>query len=165
MAPRRTVTTLPYSGPISRGASYRPQSFRQRSVGSITPGRSFNHFPEIIAAFPLALSSIVVETTDDLLDDAKARAPVGEARRDAPAPGNLRDSGQKRFFKARDGGVVRGRVEFKAKDPTRSDPYHIYPWYVEWGTVHSPAHPFLVPAIIAQRPKFLAKLGALEERL
>jgi hypothetical protein len=162
---RKPVTTAPYSPPPSAPASYRPQSFRQRRLAGIKPARgAFNHFPELIAEFPDVLSSIVVETTEAIATEAEAAAPVG-SRFPRPAPGTLKLSGTKRYFKNRDGGVVTGRIDFKAAEPNAHDPYHQYAFYVEVGTSHTPAQPFLVPAVVKERTVFNAKLGDLESRL
>lgn len=157
-----------YVGPggVPKYPGYQAQSARNRTVGTIKAGKSFNRFPEIIAAFPGALSAIVKETTEAVAAGARSRAIVGAARADAPKPGTLRKSIKTRYSKRRsDGNVQTGRIDVKAVDPTKDDPKHWYGWYVEWGTVHTAAHPFLVPSIIEQRPVFLGKLERLESRL
>lgn len=162
---RKPVTTPTYSPPASTPASYRPQSFRNRRYAAIAPPRgAFNHFPEIIAEFSDVLSAIVVETTEAIAKEADAAAPVG-SRFSRPAPGTLKLSETTRYFKNRDGGVVSGRIEFKAKEPNARDPYHLYAFYVEVGTSHTAAQPFLLPAVMRERQTFNAKLGDLEKRL
>lgn len=154
-------------------------------------GRSFNNFPAIIAAFPVAVSDIVVETTDHLGVLAAANAPVqgGAHSRGRPhgswngrpdiAPGTLQHSMKTRFFKRRGSDlVVTGRVDFKAVDPTAKEPQHTFAKAVEVGSVRTnrsigkgtgyhaiPPHPFLVPAIVSERPIFVARLKDLESRL
>lgn len=157
-----------YVGPngVIAYPGYRPQSRRRGAVGTITGARGFNHFPEIIAAFPGALSAIVKETTEQLARDAVNAAPIGKSVKGAPAPGTLRKSAKTRYAKSRANGMVQtGRIDFKAVDPTREEPKHQYAWYVEWGTVHTPARHFLLPAIVKNRPVFQAKLRSLESRL
>lgn len=40
-----------------------------------------------------------------------------------------------------------------------------YGIYVETGTVHAPAQPYLMPAVEEERPKFIAALSRMEEHL
>lgn len=157
-----------YVGPGGRPSypGYRPQSRRKQAVGTIGAGRSFNNLPAIIAAFPDAISSIIRETTEDTAREAQSRAPLGTRAEGGHKPGTLRASMKTRYSRRRaDGMVLSGRIDFKAKDPTRADAKHLYAWYVEWGTVHQPAQHFLLPAVTNNRPRFLAKLGKLEQRL
>jgi hypothetical protein len=142
-----------------------PSRQRRGPIGSVGPGRSFNHFPAIMKAFPDVIGDIIVETTEAIGDDAAARAPVGEARPDAPPPGTLRASKKTRYGRDRGGHIVSGRIDFKAKDPTPADPSHLYPFYVEVGTHDTAAQPFLVPAVVEHRSGFLGELGDLESRL
>lgn len=148
-------------------------------VGRSLGAGFFNHFPQIIAAFPRALSDIVVETTHELGELSQERAPVEKRqRRGDPAPGNLRDSMRVRFAKRRGTDlVVTGRVDFKAVDPRG----HRYARPLETGSVRSmrrsgrnraslhktyvePRH-FLVPSIVDERPLFVGRLAGLESRL
>jgi hypothetical protein len=154
---------------------------RTDPIGSIKPGKAFNHFPRIIAAFPEAISRIVVDTTEHVGLLSAAAAPVqGQARgrpwrRGDPAPGTLRASMRIRFAKRRGTDIVlTGRVDFKAKDPTRRDPNHRFAYPVEVGSTRRKAgggyyrvanEEFLVPVVIRERPIFIARLKNLEAML
>ena len=165
----------------------RPTRRRSDPIGSISmrPGRAerraFNNFPAIMRAFPHEISEIVVETTEHLGVRAAAAAPVqGQSRgrpwrRGDPPPGTLARSMRTRFARRRGTDIVlTGRVDFKAKQPTRRDPQHGFSKPVEVGSTRArpsgghysvPAQEFLVPAIIRERPIFVARLLNLESRL
>ena len=160
------------------GASRR--RVRNDAIGAIRPGKSFNNFPAIIAAFPRELSEIVEETTEHLADLAEAAAPIQPTRgrpwhRGDVAPGTLRKSRKTRFFKRRGTDLVlTGRVDFKAIAPSRKDAKHTFAKAVEVGATRRtkggryyriPAQPFLVPSVIHERPVFIARLMDLESRL
>lgn len=153
---------------------------RYDAIGVIQPGRAFNHFPAIMAAFPGAISDIVRDTTEHLADLAEAKAPI-QPTQGRPwhtgdvAPGTLRKSRKTRYFKRRGTDItLTGRVDFKAVDPSKKDPKHGFAKPVELGadrtsasgkTYHIPAQPFLVPSVIQERPVFIARLQNLESRL
>lgn len=173
----------------------RPRRRRSDPIGMISvkrgrqEGRSFNNFPAIIAAFPEAISDIVIETTEHLGVLAAAKAPVqGQSQGRGPgswngrrdvAPGTLQRSMRTRFFKRKGTDIVQtGRVDFKAVDPTAKEPKHSFAKAVEVGSVRTNAsigkgsgqyairpQPFLVPAIVEERPIFVARLKDLESRL
>ncbi|MBA3587308.1 MAG: hypothetical protein H0W41_06700 [Chloroflexi bacterium] len=171
----------------------RPKRIRTDPIGTIggkgSLRREFNNFPAIAAAFPGALSDIVVETTEHLGTLAQARAPQQGQSRGRPhgswngrpdvAPGTLRRSKRVRFARRRGTDlVVTGRVDFKAVDPTRKDPKHTFAKAVETGSVRTNAsigkggghyyvrpQPFLVPAVINERPIFIDRIADLERRL
>jgi hypothetical protein len=144
---------------------YRQQSVLNRNIGAVNMGGAnkkalaaggfFNHFPEIAAAFPDALSAIVVETTNSLRDRASVKAPVGET-------GNLRDQWKVTFrHRSSDGNVVSGRIQSTAVNENGDE----YGFYVEVGGVRGAAQPFLVPALQEERPAFVNRLLHLESRL
>lgn len=143
---------------------YRPQSSLNRAIGKVNTGGQvgralgpgfFNNFPAIAAALPDALSDIVIETTESLVSRASAKAPVGET-------GQLRDAWQVTYRHRRtDGNVVSGRIQSIALN----DDGDFYGFYVEVGTTFSRAQPFLVPALVEERPEFVARLQGLEARL
>jgi hypothetical protein len=167
----------------------RPRRIRTDPIGQIKPNRSFNHFPAIMAAFPEAVSAIVVETTEHLAVLATAAAPQqGQSRGRPPgswngrkdvAPGTLRRSVRVRFARRRGTDItLSGRIDFKAKDPTAKEPNHSFAKAVEVGSTRTnasigkgaghyrvPAQPFLVPAIVRERPIFVMRLMNLESRL
>jgi hypothetical protein len=173
-------------------AGGRPKRIRQDPIGTIGGkglGKSFNNFPAIMKAFPLAISDIVIETTEELGRYAVAIAPEqGQSRGRPPgswngrrdvAPGTLKRSMKTRFYKRRGTDItLTGRVDFKAVDPTAKEPNHSFAKAVEVGSVRTnasigkgaghyqvPADPFLVPAIMVERPLFLERLHGLESRL
>lgn len=171
------------------GVAGRPKRVRTDPIGSIKPGKSFNNFPAIMAAFPEAISEIVAETTEHLGIRAMAAAPVQGSARGRPhgswngrpdvAVGTLRASMKTRLFKRRGTDIVlSGRVDFKAVDPTAKEPNHSFAKAVEFGSTRLnstigrgaghyrvPNEQFLVPAIIRERPVFIARLKDLESRL
>ena len=152
---------VPYTSPggAYKYPGYRPQSQRRQAVGSITPGKAFNNFPAIAAAFPDVIAAIINETAEAVGHEAQAAAPVGKGD---PRPGTLQESMKIRYARNRATGYTQSaRIDFKAEWPKG----HRYAWFVEWGTVKDPAHPFLVPAVINNRGTFRAKLHALESRL
>lgn len=143
---------------------------------------AFNRLPEIIKAFPAALSSIVKETTEELGQVSQAFAPVqGEEHSVSgltgrpphagdPAPGTLRDSMRTTYFNRRGTDqVITGKVSFDAKDRRG----HRYGRPVESGSIRRgrkglyrvPARHFLIPAVIEVRTRFIGKLASLEEYL
>lgn len=139
--------------------------------GVIKPGKAFNNFPAIIAAFPEACSEIVVETTEELGAVAQALAPtIQHQRRGDPAPGTLKRSKRTRYYRSRASAlVVTGRVEFPATDPRG----HRYAKPLETGSIRRTkrglirvkARPFMVDALVAERVAFIRRLGTLESRL
>lgn len=163
------------SGYMSGGAWVKRP--RPGSRGDITAGKSFNHLPQIIAAFPVALSAIVAETTDDLGILAATLAPVQPGRAGArpprssdPAPGTLKASGKTKVYLRRASDtVVTGRVDFLARDRRN----HRYAKPVETGSIRRTshglikvaAHPFLVDALVTMRPVFIDRLSGLEAKL
>lgn len=166
------------------GVPGRPKRRRSDPIGTIGKNdirKAFNNFPQIMAAFPEAVSEIVVETTVHLGQAAEAGAPVqGQARgrawrRGDPPPGTLRRSMKTRLFHRRGTDIVlSGRVDFKATQPTRRNPKHGFSKPVEVGSdrvspsgrsYRVPNEEFLVPAIIHERPMFIARLKGLEGRL
>lgn len=140
--------------------------------GAIKPGKAFNHFPQIIAAFPDAVSGIVVETTELLGDVANAMAPtLQNPRRGDPAPGNLKASKRTRYYHRRGSDlVVTGRVEWPAVDPRG----HRYAKPLETGSIRktrrglrrvTKGSGWLVEAIVPMRGRFIRNLQGLESRL
>lgn len=172
----------------------RPKRQRSGPIGSIklsrgrAEGASFNDIPRIMAAFPQEISEIVKETTVELAAFAEANAPEQPHRgrpygswngRPDVAPGTLKRSVRVRFAKRRGTDItISGRVDFKAVDPTRKEPNHSFAKAVEVGSVRTnrsigkgaghyriPADPFLVPALVAERPLFIERIARLESRL
>jgi hypothetical protein len=140
--------------------------------GLIKPGKGFNHFPQIAAAFPGAIEAIVIETTEELGNVAQALAPTQQnPRKGDPEPGTLKASKKTSYFlrKGSDA-VVTGKVSFPAKDPRG----HRYAKPLETGSVRrtkrglrrvTKGSGWLVDSIVAERRAFLRKLGELESRL
>ena len=139
--------------------------------GTISPGKAFNHFPQIIAAFPGAVEGIVIETTVELAGVSAAMAPTQQNPRPGdPAPGTLKQTVTTSFFMRKGSDMVQtGKVAFPAATPSG----HRYAKPLETGSIRRTSHglirvaarPFLVDAIVAERRAFLRKLGDLESRL
>jgi hypothetical protein len=140
--------------------------------GVIKPGKGFNHFPAIIAAFPDAVSGIVVESTELLGSVAQALAPTQHDNLRPghdPVPGTLKKSKRTRYYRRRATDmVVSGRVDFTATDPRG----HRYPKPLETGSWRpgrvgkvTKGSGWLVDAIVAVRRVFVRNLGDLESRL
>lgn len=157
--------------PLAGVAGAQPKRPRPGARGSIRAGKSFNHLPAIIAAFPQALSAIVAETADDLGILSASLAPVESAPKQGdPTPGTLRSSEKTKLFLARASDtIITGRVDFMAKDPRG----HRYAKPLETGSIRRSrrglrrvaARPFLVDAIVTMRPVFIERLAGLESRL
>lgn len=97
-------------------------------------GLAFNHFGQIGAALHKQASEIVRKTAFDVLAGASQRVPVDT--------GALKNS---------------GHVEDGSSDLEKIVSYPMdYAGYVEYGTVHMAAQPYLTPAIEAARPGFEA---------
>jgi HK97 gp10 family phage protein len=94
-----------------------------------------NRFPSIIQGMETKAEAIVAKTAMDLEAHAKSLAPVDT--------GTLKNSIQASRI-----GDARWRVVVGAE----------YGMYVEWGTVHNAAQPFLQPAINAVTPAFLSAI-------
>jgi len=140
--------------------------------GMVTPGKAFNHFPQIIAAFPGAVEGIVIETTMELAGISAAMAPTQQNPRPGdPAPGTLKQSVTTTFFQRRGTDMVQtGKVAFPAKTPSG----HRYAKPLETGSIRrsrkglvrvTKGSGWLVDAIMAERPPFIRKLSNLESRL
>lgn len=154
---------------IARRGRRLPTSVKPREIGSVlaTPGsgrgetrglREFNNLPRIIEAFPEACASIVEETAADVATDATSDAPIGPT-------GRLRRSARIRKLRVSSRGFMQ-RIDFRVeRAPGEEGRAHQYPFYVEVGTADTPAQPFVVPAIMKNRPRFTDKLRRLEDRL
>lgn len=140
--------------------------------GVIRPGKAFNNFGVIAAAFPDVISGIVVQTTEELGNVANALAPTLQHQRPGdPAPGNLKASKRTRYYrKAATGRVITGRVEWRAQDPRG----HRYAKPLETGSIRRTRRGlrkvrkgsnWLVPAIQAMRGRFVRRLHDLEQYL
>jgi len=103
----------------------------------------FNHFPELAALLEPVLAEIVSETADEVQQSAQANAPV--------ETGYLRDS-----ITVEDGESSTEKVVVVGAD---------YGVYVEFGTRHMTAEPYLTPAAEAAQAVFEEKLSELESRL
>lgn len=141
--------------------------------GMVKPSKgAFNHFPAIIAAFPDALSQIVIETTELLGDLSAAMAPTQQnPRRGDPEPGNLKRSKRTRYYRRRGTDMVQtGRVEF----PAATSKGHRYAKPLETTSIRrtkrglirvTKGSGWFVDALMAVRPVFNRNLGTLESRL
>src|SRR5258708_38726162 len=88
----------------------------------------FNHFPDIAKKLPEALGQLIEAACAHIEANAKAAAPV--------KTGFMRDSGAHQMT-----GPTSGEVTFSAP----------YSGFVELGTVHQAAQPFLLPAVARER--------------
>jgi HK97 gp10 family phage protein len=149
---------------LYKGKGYRRQSDQhpQPSLGDIAlrPGRAegegvaFNLFPQFAAWLPRALAGVVVETTEAVARRATEKVPE--------RTGTLKASQHIRFSKSKQTGqIVSGRIDYKAVDPTAKEPNHEYAFFVEVGTHNTKAQPFLIPALIAERPEFNRRVREL----
>jgi hypothetical protein len=177
---------MPMAGVAGRRA-------RQDPIGEVRMKRGrkewFNDFPRIMKRWPEAVSEIVIETTEELGRYAAMIAPEQGQSRGRPhgswngrpdvAPGTLKRSMKTRYYRRRGTDItLTGRVDFKAKDPTAKEPNHSFAKAVEVGSVRTnrsigkgaghysiPEDPFLVPAVVVERPLFVERLKGLEDRL
>lgn len=100
-----------------------------------------NQFPKIIAGLEPQARAIVAKAALDIQAHAQGRAPVDT--------GTLKNSIRARQIGGNGAtGSVRWQVTVGAD----------YGIYVEYGTVHMAARPFLTPAVDAVRPAFLAAM-------
>lgn len=173
---------MPLAGVAGSNRGRTRSGARSGPRGSITPGKAFNHLPQLIAAFPHELSAIVAETTDDLGILSSRLAPVQKnPRRGDPTPGTLQQSAKtKIYYRRASDPVVTGRVDFNAKDRRG----HRYARPVESGSdrkrgrrrsgrtaagirseTRVRAQPFLVDSLVTLRPVFIVRLAGLEARL
>ena len=95
--------------------------------------RLVNRFPQIILELEPKTSLALGEGADSIAEAAKARVPV--------ATGALRDAIHVEFEGGGDWAVVAGGGEKNV----------YYGHMVEFGTRHSPARPYLIPATEARR--------------
>ena len=133
---------------------------------------SFNHFDEVAQQLHDALGDVVAKTAFDIEALAASIAPVDT--------GFLKNTIYTRTYTSTDykGG---GRVSKKAKAsgsyalpsvPSPPDPFTAYVGvganygiYVEMGTVHQPAQPYLAPATQACEGSFEQAVAAIESKL
>src|SRR4029434_3335554 len=102
----------------------------------------YNHFPRITARLRPAVRTIVMETCFAIETTAKIKVPV-------------------------DTGTLMGSIQ---TEPTGETSGQVatnieYSVYVEYGTVHMAARPYMTPAAEAERRHFLRKMGDLEAQL
>lgn len=150
---------------IITAASSRPTAGvrANKNIGNIGPNRrTFNDWARIANALPVLYEENVVQTALDIFAQADRDAPVGSGKK--PKPGTLRASGHVKT-NSRGGNVVRATITFAAAEKEPSDSRHYYAFFVEVGTHSTPAQPFLVPAVIANRPKFMARFTQMEAQL
>jgi len=98
---------------------------------------AYSRIPAIAAAAPKLVEAALAKTAHDIELSAKQRAPV--------------DTGHLRASIGAEGGGMAWRVNAAAG----------YAVYVELGTRKMGAQPFLVPALRAEWPKFVSRLGGL----
>jgi len=127
-------------------------ALRQTGYGYVAI-RYQSRFPGIIGSLTLREAIVEKETAEEILEDAKQRAPVweGEPYFDdyGHHPGILRDS---LYLDQVEGGW------------TVATDVHYAP-FVEFGTVNMDAQPFLIPAAEEHRESFIAKMALSLQRL
>ena len=103
-------------------------------------------FSEAAVAISQGLEDGVSESAHALRDDAKRNAPVGET-------GKLRDG-------------IAAHVEGLKAEVAVFDLDAYYSQFVEFGTSKQPAQPFMLPAVEAERKRFVKRLNkAVKKRL
>jgi HK97 gp10 family phage protein len=102
----------------------------------------YNHIPRIAAALRPACGEIVQETILAIETGAKIVVPV-------------------------DTGALRASIESDMTGDTSGEVATAieYSVYVEYGTVHMAARPYMTPAAEAERRHFMRKMSDLEARL
>ena len=124
----------------------------------------YNHLPELTAEIEKAASEIVRKTAYDLKALAQAEAPV--------ATGFLKNSiytvtkGESTYTSIPSSGPTLPEVE----PPTDATTAYVavgaeYGVYLEFGTSHMAAQPYLYPAADAVRPAFVEAMTRLEDAL
>lgn len=111
-------------------------------AGSISVSILSNRLPTIAAQLPGAVRAVIGRTVADVETGAKQRAAVDT--------GAMRSSIQGRMT-----GDTSGEVSVGVE----------YGVFVEHGTRHAPAQPFLTPAAEAAKPGFEAAVAALASKL
>ena len=106
----------------------------------------FNNLPEVERRMPGAVSGLVSDGGDRIVDGAKRLVPVDT--------GALRDSIRKEMSP----GAPSCRVEAFG-DRAAGEGYALF---VEFGTRHAPAQPFLRPAASEEEPRLLRAWRELE---
>lgn len=117
-----------------------------------------SRLPAIAAKLPATVSGGVERAAHMIAEEAKRRAPEGQPPED-PHPGRLKES--IRAVEIDDDWYV--IADARAGDERQGAPYaHM----VEFGSVHNaPPHPFLIPALEADRVKALIVVGAVLKSL
>lgn len=124
----------------------------------------YNRFPELAAALQPAVRAIVLESAAEVETDIKSEMAQPKSGRVYPnghvasAPGEA---------PAMDMSVLAGSVQVEPTGPTSAATYtnQEYSVHLEYGTHRMAARPAWVPAAERVRPRFLAKMEALERRL
>ena len=129
---------------------------------------SFNHFNELADAFHTAISQTVRKAAFDVQAAAATGAPVDTGfLRNSIYVETATDStyGQGAGSPPKDSSLV-PEVEKPEDDLTAYIGVGAsYGVYVEMGTVHMPAHPYLAPAVEQVRPNFEKALSKIEEKM
>ena len=109
------------------------------------PAKLESRLPEIIGALPLRVGAAIHAGTEQMAQEAKDRAPV--------RTGELRDS-------------------IEAREGISKDHGHAYgiwaAWYwrfSEFGTVHEPARPWMIPAVESNKDSLVEAVRAALEKI
>lgn len=129
---------------------------------------TWNHIPGVIAALQQAAHEIIVKTSFDVEAHAKQGAAVDTGyMRSSIYTVTSEGSG---YGQGVTGGKPGATLLPEVDAPENATTAYVavgaeYAAYVELGTVHQAAQPFMVPAADAVRPGFVAAWHALEKRL
>ena len=124
----------------------------------------FNHLPAMAAALPEIMSKLIRKCCFDIQAQAMAACPV--------ATGFLKSSIYVLTKDTNTYGQTQGAGELLPQIPTPSTPLvgyvgvgATYGIWVEMGSKHGPAQPYLMPAAEAALPAFQQAAQALEDHL
>lgn len=135
----------------------------------------FNNWDEISNKWDKAISQVVRKTAFDIQARAQANAPVDTGFLKASIyTVTWKSSNYGQGKRSKTGGKTKFTGTYELF-PEIEKPYDdqtayvavgaTYGEYVEYGTVHMPAQPYMTPAIEAVRPSFEAALGKIEDKL
>jgi HK97 gp10 family phage protein len=136
-------------------------AFRPYGTGSKLLGAGAtlqNNIPEITGKMAEVVSAAIEEKAEEIAAAARSRAPVGNPSTD-PHSGRLRDSIEVEQYN--EPGAVGWRVVATAESPTGAP----YPFFVEFGTRHMAAQPFLYPAFDERVADTIKAVGEVLEDL
>lgn len=127
---------------------------------------TFNHLPEMPALINRAIREAVAKAAYDIQAHAAANAPVDTGMLKSSVYVVLYDKSTYGEGVSGDPANLLPEVDRPANDMTAFIAVGAtYGLYVEFGTAHGPAQPYLIPALEFVAPQFEKALSRLEERL